>query len=220
VGGHYRRLLELAENGAVLWDIGMNIGAVSLLFANDHRVCQVYGYEPLRHTFDCAIRSLNLNPTLAVRIEAVNLGVGASDRELQVQYTAKTKSAIGPNPTLTLVANSAEASGSRVSPCLEVPSSPDSGLATLDGNSPPVSTVVSPGPFGSGSRSRVEGTSVLSASSGEDASRVLRSIRPTGAPGMSLRGSMRFYTVITTTRERLHFGKTLHLAREWKRSGP
>jgi hypothetical protein len=48
---------------------------------------------------------------------------------------------VGPLLMLILVANSAGVSEIPIFPCLEVPSSPGSDSATLDGNSPPVSVL-------------------------------------------------------------------------------
>src|SRR5450432_198188 len=93
--GHYHRLESVASPGCVLWDIGANIGVTSLIFAQNHNVKQIYSYEPMPHTFSCAVRSLGANPDLQTKILLENLGVGSSDGELQISYTKKAKAAIG-----------------------------------------------------------------------------------------------------------------------------
>jgi FkbM family methyltransferase len=93
--GHYDRLLAAALPGSVVWDIGANIGVASLIFAQNPNVSHVYAYEPMPHTYACAMRSLRANPQLAAKVTLENLGVGGSKGELQVNYTKKAKAAIG-----------------------------------------------------------------------------------------------------------------------------
>jgi FkbM family methyltransferase len=92
---HYDRLNKAATPGSVVWDIGANIGATSLIFAQNPNIVRVYAYEPLPHTFECAKRTLACNPTLARKIDLVNLGVGAATGDLNINYTKKAKCAIG-----------------------------------------------------------------------------------------------------------------------------
>jgi FkbM family methyltransferase len=93
--GHYQRLERAATPGCVIWDIGANIGVTSLIFAQNHKVSHIYGYEPMPHTFSCAVRSLNANPALSAKITLKNLGIGNREGNLQVNYTKKAKAAIG-----------------------------------------------------------------------------------------------------------------------------
>lgn len=93
--GHYNRLESAALPGSVVWDIGANIGVTSLIFAQNPNVSHIYAYEPMPHTFACAMRSLRANPSLAAKITLENLGVGGSNGELEVKYTKKAKAAIG-----------------------------------------------------------------------------------------------------------------------------
>jgi FkbM family methyltransferase len=94
-GRHYDRLNEYATPGSVIWDIGANLGVASLIFAQNPNVNHVYAYEPLPHTFTLTMRSVAANPDLSRKISLENLGIGKDDRELQVRYTVKAKSAIG-----------------------------------------------------------------------------------------------------------------------------
>jgi FkbM family methyltransferase len=93
--GHYDRLGNNAQPGSVVWDIGANISVASLIFAQNPNVSHVYAYEPVPHTFACAVRSLSANPELATKITLENLGIGSSERDIQVNYTKKAKAAIG-----------------------------------------------------------------------------------------------------------------------------
>jgi FkbM family methyltransferase len=93
--GHYDRLAAAAAPGAVLWDIGANIGITSLIFAQDPNIAHIYAYEPMPHTFACAQRSLAANPALAQKITLENLGIGSEQGSLDIRYTKKAKAAIG-----------------------------------------------------------------------------------------------------------------------------
>ena len=93
--GHYERLESAALPGSVLWDIGANIGVASLIFAQNSNIAHIYAYEPMPHTFSCAMRSLRANPALAAKITLENLGIGGSAGEVEVKYTKKAKAAIG-----------------------------------------------------------------------------------------------------------------------------
>jgi FkbM family methyltransferase len=95
VSGHYQRLFAAALPGSVVWDIGANIGVASLIFAQNLNVSHIYAYEPVPHTFACAKRSLCANPLLSEKITLLNLGIGACQGDLKVNYTKKAKAAIG-----------------------------------------------------------------------------------------------------------------------------
>jgi FkbM family methyltransferase len=92
---HYDRLNQSTQPGSIVWDIGANIGVASLIFAQNPNVSHVYAYEPMPHTFACTQRTLRANPALASRITVENLGVGASNSDMEVLYTTKAKAAIG-----------------------------------------------------------------------------------------------------------------------------
>jgi FkbM family methyltransferase len=93
--GHYDHLAARAQPGSVVWDIGANIGATSLIFAQNPNVAHIYSYEPMPHTYACAQRSLRANADLSGKITLENLGVGDRSGDLQVSYTKKAKAAIG-----------------------------------------------------------------------------------------------------------------------------
>lgn len=83
VKGEYKIYLK---RDAILIDIGMNRGAVSLLFAAYESVKTIYAYEPFKPTFEMARRNLELNPLLSPKIRAFNIGLGKADTTLQVPY--------------------------------------------------------------------------------------------------------------------------------------
>jgi FkbM family methyltransferase len=93
--GHYDRLASAALPGSVLWDIGANIGVTSLIFAQNPNITHIYAYEPMPHTFACAMRSLRANPEFSSKIALENLGIGNREGDLQISYTKKAKAAIG-----------------------------------------------------------------------------------------------------------------------------
>lgn len=66
------------DNGdpTVVIDIGMNLGLVSMQFANNPFVQKVYSFEPFPSTYSRAMANLSLNPDLAAKIAASNSGVG------------------------------------------------------------------------------------------------------------------------------------------------
>jgi len=74
---------------SVLIDIGMNRAAVSLRFATNENIKNVYAFEPFRPTFELAKRNLELNPQLSEKIHASNVGLGRKEATLELPYMAK-----------------------------------------------------------------------------------------------------------------------------------
>jgi FkbM family methyltransferase len=62
-------------------DIGMNIGLSSLLFASKAEVAEVHSFEPFVTTYDRAVANLGLNPAIAGKVTAHNLGLSNIDRD-------------------------------------------------------------------------------------------------------------------------------------------
>jgi len=73
---------------SILIDIGMNRGAASLLFATNENIKRIYSYEPFKPTFELAQRNLELNPQLSEKINAFNVGLGKTDKTLELPYMA------------------------------------------------------------------------------------------------------------------------------------
>ncbi|MBC8394400.1 MAG: FkbM family methyltransferase [Deltaproteobacteria bacterium] len=71
---------------SILIDIGMNRGAVSLLFASYENIKKVYAYEPFGPTFESAQKNLRLNPRLSEKVHAFNVGLGRADAVLELPY--------------------------------------------------------------------------------------------------------------------------------------
>lgn len=95
VDRHYDRLESAATTGSVVWDIGANVGATSLIFAQNPNVSHIYAYEPMPKTLIYARRSLRANPDLSSKITLVDKGIGGCDGTVEMNYTHKAKCAIG-----------------------------------------------------------------------------------------------------------------------------
>jgi FkbM family methyltransferase len=94
-GRHYEGMERSLLPGSIVWDIGANIGVTSLIFAQHQDVSRVFAYEPMPHTFECALRSLSANPDLAAKIKLEPVGIGEADGEVEISYTPKAKCSIG-----------------------------------------------------------------------------------------------------------------------------
>lgn len=77
---------------ACVIDIGMNIGLASLLFASRREVREVWSFEPFRTTYDRALANLALNPTLAAKVNAANIGLSDHDHEGSIRVAAQSDS--------------------------------------------------------------------------------------------------------------------------------
>jgi FkbM family methyltransferase len=95
VNHHYAQLEKAVVPGCIVWDIGANLCATSLIFANNPKVAHVYAYEPMPQTLAFAKRTLKANADLALKITLEEFGVGGADGILEVKYTSKAKCAIG-----------------------------------------------------------------------------------------------------------------------------
>lgn len=60
-------------NGGVVFDIGANIGRISLGLAKEHPDCTIYAFEPVQGTFEGLCRNLRLNGA-AEQIHAYHMG--------------------------------------------------------------------------------------------------------------------------------------------------
>src|SRR5579863_6929591 len=65
-------------------DIGMNIGLVSLMFATKPCVKEVHSFEPFERTYVRACANLTLNPAVAHKILANNVGLSEKDEDKTV----------------------------------------------------------------------------------------------------------------------------------------
>ena len=71
----------MLERECCVIDIGMNIGLVSLRFAREEIVKEVHSFEPLKRTYDRALANLSLNPEIAGKIFAHNIGLAEADED-------------------------------------------------------------------------------------------------------------------------------------------
>lgn len=71
---------------AILFDVGMNRGAASLLFATYPNIKRIYSFEPFKPTFEQALKNFELNPKLKEKITAFNYGLGKEDTTLELPY--------------------------------------------------------------------------------------------------------------------------------------
>ncbi len=60
---------------SIVVDIGMNVGLSSLFFAAKNNILKVIGYEPFRPTYERALSNFELNPSLANKIDTINMGM-------------------------------------------------------------------------------------------------------------------------------------------------
>ena len=72
------------SDGAVVIDIGMNVGCASLYFANLMNVTKVYSYEPFKENYCEALSNFALNPNLSSKIVPHNFGLGNGNYLLSV----------------------------------------------------------------------------------------------------------------------------------------
>ncbi|MHC4539089.1 MAG: FkbM family methyltransferase [Planctomycetota bacterium] len=74
---------------AVLIDVGLNRGIASLFFATCPNIKRIYSFEPFRPTFELARKNLGLNPQLAEKITAYNVGLGKAETTRELPYMSK-----------------------------------------------------------------------------------------------------------------------------------
>lgn len=85
----------LSNESCVVFDIGMNIGISSLFFGLQKNVEKIYSFEPVFNTYQQAIYNVALNENLSSKIEAFNIGLGASTRVEKVLYNPQAKGNCG-----------------------------------------------------------------------------------------------------------------------------
>jgi FkbM family methyltransferase len=71
----------------VMIDIGMNVAFATLCAANSDKFSKVYSFEPLKPTFDIALRNIALNPKLSEKIQPANIGLSDRNENLEVKYS-------------------------------------------------------------------------------------------------------------------------------------
>ncbi len=81
--------------GAVVLDIGMNVGYASLQFAAQPWVAAVWAYEPVPATFRRALCNLERNPQLAAKIKSHNYGLADRKRNITFDFSPYWRGAVG-----------------------------------------------------------------------------------------------------------------------------
>ncbi len=84
-------------NQNIIFDIGMNIGAASLYFANLKSVCKVYGVEPFKDTFDVANKNVLSNVKIKDKIELFNYGLDNYNGKSSVTYNPEMSCGMSTN---------------------------------------------------------------------------------------------------------------------------
>jgi FkbM family methyltransferase len=85
----------LSNESSVVFDIGMNIGISSLFFGLQKNVEKIYSFEPVVNTYEQAVYNVFLNENLSPKIEAFNVGLGATSRVEKVLYNPQAKGNCG-----------------------------------------------------------------------------------------------------------------------------
>ncbi|WP_025812571.1 FkbM family methyltransferase [Komagataeibacter kakiaceti] len=92
------QVYRFARKGpTVVMDVGMNIGLVSMQFAQNSAVQKVYSYEPFLSTYNRGMANLGLNPKLAEKIIPFNIGL--SDVEGNILFNVADTSDSGSRST-------------------------------------------------------------------------------------------------------------------------
>ena len=80
------------EKDAVVFDVGANVGSMSLRFAQSASEGHVYAFEPTDYAFKKLLRNLSLNPILAERISPIQQFLSDQTRpDPQIQAYASWK---------------------------------------------------------------------------------------------------------------------------------
>jgi FkbM family methyltransferase len=74
---------SLKKNCCVI-DIGMNIGLATMTFAQKDFVRKVHSFEPFKGTYSRARANLSLNPKIAAKVSAHNIGLADADEDKTV----------------------------------------------------------------------------------------------------------------------------------------
>lgn len=97
--------LSMPTPNNVIVDIGMNVGYASLFFASLDKVKKIYSFEPFPQTFEEAQHNLQLNPSLANKIQSYNEGISDYTGTISVP-SFESGSAIATTSNVIAVGNS------------------------------------------------------------------------------------------------------------------
>ena len=81
----FRRIYNFSlKNDCYIIDIGMNIGLATMTFAQKDFVRKVHSFEPFKGTYSRAHANLSLNPEIAAKVSAHNVGLADADEDKTV----------------------------------------------------------------------------------------------------------------------------------------
>jgi FkbM family methyltransferase len=76
-GNFQKHVIDIPiKEEAVIYDVGANIGAITLNYAADSKVAKVYSFEPTDFAHEKLVKNVSLNPNLEKKIEVVKRFVG------------------------------------------------------------------------------------------------------------------------------------------------
>jgi len=84
-----------SKSDYIVCDIGMNVGITSLYLSQFENIKYIYGFEPLRPTFESAEANLSLNKRFNRKITAYNFGLGNADKKIRINYDPQNKGNVG-----------------------------------------------------------------------------------------------------------------------------
>lgn len=79
----------------IVFDIGMNVGFTSLFFANKKNIQTIYSFEPVKETYNDAIKNFEQNYMLSKKIYAYNQGLFSSNKLMEFTYNPDNKGSFG-----------------------------------------------------------------------------------------------------------------------------
>lgn len=84
-------LRKLAYKSDVIFDIGANIGLITLILSDSNPNAQIYSFEPSSYSFPILVDNINLNKFK--NINSLKLGIGSNDSK-QLFYTSSVNHVI------------------------------------------------------------------------------------------------------------------------------
>lgn len=84
----------LSPEKCLIIDIGANVGMASIFFSQLEHVDKIYAFEPVKDTYDIALKNLKSNNIQKI-MRFNNYGLGSSDREEKFIFNRKAKGNFG-----------------------------------------------------------------------------------------------------------------------------
>jgi len=76
-------------------DVGANVGYASLFYSRLLSVEKIIGFEPVKKTYEKALKNISLNPDLEGKIEFHNYGIAGKNIRLKFEYSEEFKGSVG-----------------------------------------------------------------------------------------------------------------------------